>query len=317
LEKKSKMSKNTNIFRKKLKELREKAGYSQQELGDLINLRLNTFFKRNTISNYEHGHSQPNFEVLLTIAEIFDISLDYLFGLKNSPDNLELKGSSMDSASSNENVLLDNEQSRFNIRKDDNQDMESNVLGRPKEKVKIIDNFIAYVSIQDQKNYLSLHKDAKFILDLPKILLPNLNKGLYRAFEMKGNSMYFPYSGINNNDIVFGKNLKDVKRIKSNQVYVILCKENGLLIKRVFWERNRKELLCLPNNINSEEYFQVKIEDVQEVWEISGKISVKYPKSEEFRKEGANMNWQVFAMFQRIESMMELDNNDTSDKLNR
>ncbi len=57
-----------------LRELREKKGYTQEDLGKLLNL------SKNAVSHYEKDISQPNIETLQKIADIFDVSVDYLIG---------------------------------------------------------------------------------------------------------------------------------------------------------------------------------------------------------------------------------------------
>lgn len=57
-----------------LKELREKKGITQQQLADTLNL------SKNAISHYEKGINMPNLDTVQKIADIFDISVDYLLG---------------------------------------------------------------------------------------------------------------------------------------------------------------------------------------------------------------------------------------------
>lgn len=57
-----------------LKELREKRNYTQDELGKLLNL------SKNAISHYENDTNRPSFETLEKLADIFDVSVDYLLG---------------------------------------------------------------------------------------------------------------------------------------------------------------------------------------------------------------------------------------------
>ena len=60
--------------------LRRREGISQKELGKKLNI------SHYTISSYEKGRSEPNDEIKVRIAQYFNVSLDYLVGLKDTPD---------------------------------------------------------------------------------------------------------------------------------------------------------------------------------------------------------------------------------------
>ncbi len=68
-DKNSTLSKN---FPKKLKELRTKKGWSQGQLGKKIGADLQR------ISKYERGVMWPTMELMVRIAKVFDVSVDYL-----------------------------------------------------------------------------------------------------------------------------------------------------------------------------------------------------------------------------------------------
>jgi len=57
---------------KRIKELRVQAGWKQVDLAE------KTGIDRNMISYYENGKYLPSADALLKIAEIFDVSIDYL-----------------------------------------------------------------------------------------------------------------------------------------------------------------------------------------------------------------------------------------------
>ncbi len=57
---------------KNLKSLRLERGYTQEQLGALINVR------KSVISKYERGAVQPSQEVLFQLSDLFDVSIDYL-----------------------------------------------------------------------------------------------------------------------------------------------------------------------------------------------------------------------------------------------
>lgn len=59
-------------FHEKLKILRKKRGFTQQEVADLVHV------DRVRITNWENGKREPNFENLSMLACIFDVSIDFL-----------------------------------------------------------------------------------------------------------------------------------------------------------------------------------------------------------------------------------------------
>ena len=61
-------------FCERIKELREERGLSQDAVGKVIGV------KRYSVYTYEKGKAYPNAEGLITLAEYFDVSLDYLVG---------------------------------------------------------------------------------------------------------------------------------------------------------------------------------------------------------------------------------------------
>ena len=65
------------MFSKRLKHLRENAGWTQKQLAKKLNLT------QSTIAYYENDRKKPTLENAKVIAELFDISLDYLFGISN------------------------------------------------------------------------------------------------------------------------------------------------------------------------------------------------------------------------------------------
>lgn len=60
------------MFPKRLNETRKAKGYTAQMMADALNMGLRSY------RNYESGHSSPNIYALTTIADILDVSTDYL-----------------------------------------------------------------------------------------------------------------------------------------------------------------------------------------------------------------------------------------------
>lgn len=61
----------------KLKELRLIKGISQQEIADYLHCTSVTY------SRYENGNRSPSLDLLVKLADYFDVTLDYLLGREN------------------------------------------------------------------------------------------------------------------------------------------------------------------------------------------------------------------------------------------
>lgn len=63
----------------RLRELRRKLGYTQEDLAERLNVNIRQ------IHRYETGESDPLADVVARMASIFQVSTDYLLGLTDDP----------------------------------------------------------------------------------------------------------------------------------------------------------------------------------------------------------------------------------------
>lgn len=68
------------LLGKKIRKLRIERGYTLKQLGEMLNLG------ESTISMYETGKRNPDYDTLTKIAEIFNVTTDYLLGRTNEPN---------------------------------------------------------------------------------------------------------------------------------------------------------------------------------------------------------------------------------------
>ena len=68
-----------DIFAKRLRALRLSRGLTLQNVGDAVGSM------RHYISNLESARISPSLAMAITLAEFFDVSLDYLVGRSNDP----------------------------------------------------------------------------------------------------------------------------------------------------------------------------------------------------------------------------------------
>ena len=59
-------------LQERLKKLRQERGWTQAELADNVHIH------QKQISTYERGVTSPSTDVLIKLAEVFDVTLDYL-----------------------------------------------------------------------------------------------------------------------------------------------------------------------------------------------------------------------------------------------
>lgn len=66
------------MFSKKLRELRNSNGYSMDKLVDMYNEKFNGKMNKSTLSRYENGLQEPIYTVVVNLAKLFNVSIDYL-----------------------------------------------------------------------------------------------------------------------------------------------------------------------------------------------------------------------------------------------
>jgi len=71
-----------NDFGSRLKEIRKNQGVTQKQVAVAIGA------SERGIQNYELNERKPAFDVLIALADYFDVSLDYLVGRSDDPRRL-------------------------------------------------------------------------------------------------------------------------------------------------------------------------------------------------------------------------------------
>ena len=66
-----------STFGTRLKELRNQANLSQQELSEIVGI------SKSSINMYERGEREPGIDTILAMAMHFGVSTDYLLGRRN------------------------------------------------------------------------------------------------------------------------------------------------------------------------------------------------------------------------------------------
>lgn len=62
----------TQTIGKRIRTLRKRSGLTQEELGGML------YVSNNTVSSWERDRTRPDIVIMMQIAEIFHVSLNYL-----------------------------------------------------------------------------------------------------------------------------------------------------------------------------------------------------------------------------------------------
>ncbi len=201
--------------------------------------------KRSLIGAYEEARAEPRLQTLTNIAEVLNVTTDALI-------NEDLSSGNIKSSQRSTKVL--------SITVDENDD----------ENIEMVPQKAA-------AGYLNGYADPEYLADLPKFKLPMLSKGgTYRAFEIQGDSMKPLASG----SIVIGKYVESLDDIKNGKTYVLLTHDEGVVYKRVFNYVADKGVLYLVSDNKSYSAYEVRAEDVEEIWEAKAYISIQFPDPE-------------------------------------
>ena len=69
-----------DVFAKRLKKEREKRGWTQEYMANLLQIKIGT------LSGYERNYRTPDMDMVSKIASLFGVSMDYLYGRDESDE---------------------------------------------------------------------------------------------------------------------------------------------------------------------------------------------------------------------------------------
>src|SRR5215468_9355469 len=185
--------------------------------------------KRSLLGAYEEERAEPRIEVLEVVCDIFKLTLDEILR-KDLSDN---KG----------NYIAKRRAMKL-------------AGGRPD---------IPLVPFKAAAGYLAGYADPEFVDELNTFTLPMLSGGSYRAFEIVGDSMLPTPSG----SVIVGEKVEDVEEIKTNNTYIVVSRNEGIVYKRIMKGNRAKNKLTLISDNPEYQPYNINAEDVMEVWKAT------------------------------------------------
>jgi transcriptional regulator with XRE-family HTH domain len=182
--------------------------------------------KRSLLGAYEEERAEPRIEVLEVVGDMFKLTLDELLRRELS-------------------------------------DVKGNYLSRRRaQKMAAATNEIQLVPVKAAAGYLAGYADPEFLDELNTFTLPMLAPGNYRAFEIVGDSMLPTTSG----SVIVGEKVDDMEELKTNQTYIVVSRNEGIVYKRVMKNNKSKTKLTLVSDNTAYQPYNVNTDDVLEVW---------------------------------------------------
>src|SRR5215211_7025305 len=180
--------------------------------------------KRSLLGAYEEERADPRIDILEVVADMFKLTLDDL------------------------------------LRKDVSDTKTNYIAKRRAQKMTNGRTDIPFVPVKAAAGYLAGYADPEFVDELNTFTLPMLAGGDYRAFEIVGDSMMPTPSG----SVIVGEKIENVEDIKTNNTYIVVSKNEGIVYKRVMKNNRLKNKLTLVSDNPQYSAYNINTEDVLE-----------------------------------------------------
>lgn len=198
-------------FSSRLRELRKAKGLTQQQLAMYVGI------SKSSINMYERGEREPGLEMLETIADFFNVDLDYLLGKSDVPNKYE--------------EILNRQKgiSGFNSIQDINLSLCDNIFEVKTHKIPLLGEIACGQPIyadEDRESYVEVGTDIKADFCL----------------KAKGDSMI--NARILDGDIVF---IREQPMVDNGEIAAVIIGDEATL-KRVYYYRQEEKLILQAEN---------------------------------------------------------------------
>lgn len=211
--------------------------------------------KRSSLSGYENGAAEPNFDTLVRFSEYFNITIDKL--LKH--DLRKLSESQLSELERGFDIDLTGNRLRI---------LTTTVDADNEENIEL-------VPVAAKAGYTAGYADPDFIKVLPTFQLPFLSREKkYRTFPISGDSM----PPVADGSFVTGEYVQNWNLIKNGYPYIILTQDEGIVFKIVYNHLSERKTLQLCSTNPLYEPYEVSVKEIREVWKFVNYISGEIPE---------------------------------------
>lgn len=229
------------FFSQNLKFLRSilPGGMSQERVAEELKINKSTY------SSYETGRAEPKYAELINFANYYGVNVGDLL----TKDMSLLEEKSLFPPQTNLRILVTTVNSNN-------------------------ENNIELVPLKATAGYIEGYGDIDFIEGLPAFQVPFLQKGRkYRVFPIQGDSM-LPLS---EGSYVFAEYIEDWWNIKNGTICIVVTREEGIVLKKVFNYLTEKDVLVLKSTNERYSPYPVLGSDIKELWKFVSYYSDQFP----------------------------------------
>ena len=233
-----------NFFSSNIKFLRKRRKRTQEDVAGSLGL------KRTTINALENQISQPSVSHLQAFSSYFKIAIDTLINI----DLVSLSGSQLKDLENGFDVFMKGTKLRVIAISVDAENR----------------NNIECVSQKVKAGYTAGYSDPEYIGKLPVFQIPFLpgDKKL-RAFQVEGDSMLPVPEGA----WVVCEYLEDFSQAKSDELYVVVTRDDGVVFKRIENRITENGILGLSSLNPAYKSYEIPILEIMEMWKFVSFIS--------------------------------------------
>lgn len=232
-----------------IRHLRKSKGLTQGELAQKVGVN------RAMIGSYEENRAIPKLSVLQKLAHYFSITIDEMINKKMwEQSNTGPHETQISTYAKGKNLRI-----------------LSTVVNEANKEL------ITTVPVQAAAGYTRGYADPDFIGELPHFSLPlvELSKEkTYRVFQIKGDSMEPVQSG----SYIICEYVANWNEVMNSKPYIVITKDDGIVYKRVYRTPENPEQIILKSDNPDYEPYNIKLEEVFEIWKALGYISFDLPE---------------------------------------
>jgi transcriptional regulator with XRE-family HTH domain len=284
-----------SVLSNNLKVLRLGSGKDQAEIAELAGITAST------LSNYEVARTEPDIDTLVILANIYGVSVDGLVKTDLSVIAKSLSGG---------NLNQQKQKATYKLKGNGNGNPKGNLNEKSEgwdrvPKVITVDHGgsdnIAFVPVKAHAGYLNGYGDAEFIGSLETFRFPGLSGGVFRCFEVEGQSMLGTFYS---SDWIVGRFVENLTEIRDDRIHIVVTKTEGIVVKRVLnrIEKDGKLILNSDNQRTPLEFPPIILDpnDVFEVWYAVRYSSSQMRRPGEMQKRVIDLEGRVSLLEDRL-----------------